>query len=161
MHSSASPRTAAVWWGFGKSDHVVLKVSIQSSALPCSVAVWLGFWNSDHVVLKSNIHCSALPWSVAVWLTFWDSDHVVLKSNICTSASPRQQHSHWLLMVTQDTYFSLLTHAKQLLLVTLCETTARNRKKWKCDVRTYGRKDGRTDRREVWNSYLDSNGVKI
>ena len=95
----------------------------------------------------------------AVWLGIWNSDHEVLKSIIRTSASPRQQQSHWGLMMTQDAYFSFSTHAKQLLLVTFCETTAGNRKKWKCDVRTYVRTDGRTygrtDRREVWNSYLD------
>ena len=81
----------------------------------------------------------------AVWLGIWNSDHVVLKSIIRTSASPRQQQSHWGLMMTQDAYFSFLTHAKQLLLVTFCETTAGNRKKWKCDVRTYGRTEGQTD----------------
>ena len=39
-------------------------------------------------------------------------------------ASPRQQQSHWGLRVTQDAYFSLLTHTKQLLLVTFCDTLA-------------------------------------
>ena len=29
------------------------------------------------------------------------------------------------LRVTQDAYFSLMTHTKQLLLVTFCDTTAR------------------------------------
>ena len=47
--------------------------------------------------------------------------------------------------VTQTTYFSLLTHAKHLSLVTFCETTAGIGKKWKCDVRTYGRTDVRTE----------------
>ena len=32
------------------------------------------------------------------------------------------------LRVTQTIYFSILTHAKQLLIVTLCETTAGNGK---------------------------------
>ena len=41
------------------------------------------------------------------------------------------------LKVTQTTYFSLLTHAKHLSLVTFCETTAGIGKKWKCDVRTH------------------------
>ena len=91
----------------------------------------------------------------AVWLGIWNSDHVVLKSIIRTSASPRQQQSHWGLMMTQGAYFSFLTHAKQLLLVTFCETTAGNCKKWKCDVRMDVRTYGRTDRHEVWNSYLD------
>ena len=51
------------------------------------------------------------------------------------------------LRVTQTTYFSLLTHAKQLSLVTFCETTAGIEKKWKCDVRMYGigRTEGQTD----------------
>ena len=53
------------------------------------------------------------------------------------------------LRVTQTTYFSLLTHAKHHLLVPFCETTAGIGKKWKCDVRTYGRMYGRTERREV------------
>ena len=54
------------------------------------------------------------------------------------------------LRVTQTIYFSHLTHAKQLSLVTFCETTAGIGKKMKVR-QTYGR----TDRREVWNSYLD------
>ena len=124
IRSLALPHSVAVWLGFWNSDYVVLKSSIRSSASPCSVAVWLAFWNSDHVVLKSNIRSSALPRSVAVWLGFWNSDHVVLKSSIRTSASPRQQWSHWGLRVTQDAYFSLLTHTKQLLLVTFCDTLA-------------------------------------
>ena len=113
------------------------------------------------MVLELNTRSSASPRSAVVWLAFWNSDHMVLKSIIRTSASPRQQQSHWGLMMTQDAYFSFLTHAKQLLLVTFCETTAGNRKKWKCDVRTYGRTYGRTDRREVWNSYLDEKWGKI
>ena len=43
---------------------------------------------------------------------------MVLKSSIRTSASPRGQQSHWGVRVTQDAYFSLLIHTKQLLLVT-------------------------------------------
>ena len=81
----------------------------------------------------------------AVWLGIWNSDHVVLKSITHTSALPRQQQSHWGLMVTWDAYFSFLTHTKQLLLVTFCETTAGNRKKWKCDVRMDVRTEGQTD----------------
>ena len=49
---------------------------------------------------------------------------MVLKSSIRTSASPRRQRSHWGLRVTQDAYFLLLTHTKQLLLVTVCDTLA-------------------------------------
>ena len=51
-------------------------------------------------------------------------------------------------------FFSLLTHAKQLSLVTFFETTAGIRKKWKCDVQTDGWTDGRTDvrkDRQTWS----------
>ena len=41
-----------------------------------------------------------------------------------TSASPQQQQSDWGLGVTQNAYFSLLTHAKKLLLVAFCDPTA-------------------------------------
>ena len=57
------------------------------------------------------------------------------------------------LKVTQTTYFSLLTHAKHLSLVTFCETTAGIGKKWKCDVRTYVRTEGQTDLKS--SSYVD------
>ena len=86
---------------------------------------------------------------------------MVLKLSICTSASPRWQLSHWGLRVTQDAYFSLLTHAKQLLLVTFCKNTAGNGANFwthgqQMDGRTDGgRTDGRTDRRGSRNSYLD------
>ena len=59
-----------------------------------------------------------------VWLGVWNSDHVVLKSSIRTSALPQWQWSDWGLRVTQDAYFSLMTHSKQLLLATFCYTTA-------------------------------------
>ena len=49
---------------------------------------------------------------------------MVLKLSIRTSASPRRQQSDWGLRVTQNAYFSLMTHTKQLLLVTFCYTTA-------------------------------------
>ena len=49
---------------------------------------------------------------------------MVLKSSIRTSASPRRQWSDWGLRVIQNAYFSLITHTKQLLLVTFCYTTA-------------------------------------
>ena len=50
----------------------------------------------------------------------------------------------------QTTYFSLLTHAKQLSLVTLCDTTAGIGKNGHVTyVHTDVRMDGRTDRREV------------
>ena len=71
---------------------------------------------------------------------------MVLKSIIRTLALPRQQQSHWGLMMTQDANFSFSTHAKQLLLVTFCETTAGNRKF--LETRTDGtepERDGQTD----------------
>ena len=56
------------------------------------------------------------------------------------------------LRVTQNAYFSLLTHTKQLLLVTFCDKTAGSGVRfW-----THGRQtDGWTDRRGSRNSYLD------
>ena len=49
---------------------------------------------------------------------------MVLNLSIRTLASPRRQQSDWGLRVTQNAYFSLMTHTKQLLLVTFCCTTA-------------------------------------
>ena len=49
---------------------------------------------------------------------------MVLKLNVRTSASPRRQRSDWGLRVTQYAFFSLITHTKQLLLVTFCDPTA-------------------------------------
>ena len=66
---------------------------------------------------------------------------MVLKLSIRTSASPRQQRSDWGLRVTQDAYFSLLTHTKQLLLVKFCHTTVGNR----ASFWTHERKNGRTN----------------
>ena len=94
----------------------------------------------------------------AVWLGIWNSDHVVLKSSIRTSASPRWQQSHWGLRVTQEACFSLLTHTKQLLLVTFCDTLAGIEVRFgrtEPDGRTEPRNDGWTDRRGSRNSYLD------
>ena len=59
--------------------------------------------------------------------------------------------------VSQNAYFSLKTHTKQLLFVTFCDTAARigttfRRDAWRTDRRTDG---GRTDRRGSQNSYLD------
>ena len=76
------------------------------------------------MVFKLSIHSSASPRVAAVALGFWNSDHLVLKSSIRTSASPRQQQSNLGLKVTQDAYFSLLTHTKQLLLVTFRDKLA-------------------------------------
>ena len=71
----------------------------------------------------------------------------VLKLNIRTSASPRRQPSQWGVRVTQDAYFSLLTHTKQLLLVTFCDTLAGIEVSFWADGtgRTNGRTNGRTD----------------
>ena len=77
---------------------------------------------------------------------------MALKSIIRTSASPRQQQSHWGLMVSQDAYFSFLTHAKQLSLIAICDRAVGIGKKSKCEVWT----DGRTDRPEAENSHLDA-----
>ena len=78
---------------------------------------------------------------------------MVLNSSISTSASPRQQRSHRGLRVAQDAYFSLLTHTKQLLLVTFCDTLAGIEVSFWAD-RT-GQTNGWTDRRGSRNSYLD------
>ena len=43
---------------------------------------------------------------------------MVLKLSIRIFASPWQQRFHWGLRVTQDAYFSLMTHTKLHLLVT-------------------------------------------
>ena len=72
---------------------------------------------------------------------------MVLKLIIRTSASPRQQQSHWGLRVTRDAYFSLLTHNKQLLLVTFCDTLEGIEVSFWRDGNTDGRTepDGQTD----------------
>ena len=72
---------------------------------------------------------------------------MVLKSNILTSASPWWELSQWGLRVTQDAYFSLLAHTKQLSLVTFYKTTAGSESVIVRDARarqdkmTYGRTD--------------------
>ena len=64
--------------------------------------------------------------------------------NVRSSASPNLMDQRGL-RVTQTTYFSLLTHAKQLLLVTLCDTTAEIGKNGSVTYRrTYGRTEGQT-----------------
>ena len=70
---------------------------------------------------------------------------MVLKSIIRTLASPWWQGSHWGLGVTQDVYFSLLTHTKQLLSMTFCQTTAGNGASFRTHGMTDKRNDGRTD----------------
>ena len=72
---------------------------------------------------------------------------MVLKLSIRTSASPRQQRSEWGLRVTQNEYFSLIAHTKQLLLVKFCDATAGiGASFWK-----HGRmvEDGRKDRQTL------------
>ena len=80
---------------------------------------------------------------------------MVLKLIIRTSASPRQQRSNWGVRVIQNAYFSLLSHTKQLFLVTFCDKTAENLASFRTHKRTDGRTDGWTDRRGSRNSYLD------
>ena len=87
-----------------------------------------------------------------LWLCLWNSDYVVLKLNIRTSASPRQQWSDWGLRLTLSAYFSLITHTKQLLLVSICYTTAGIGASFQKHGRTDGeRTDGRKDR-QTWKS---------
>ena len=72
--------------------------------------------------------------------------------SICTSALPWWQQSDWGLRMTQNAYYSLITHTKQLLLVTFSDTTAGIGASFRTDAWTA---DGRTDRRGSRNSYLD------
>ena len=80
---------------------------------------------------------------------------MVLKSNIHNSALPWRQQSDWGLRVTQHAYFSLKTHTKQLLLVTVYDTTAGNGASFWKHGRRRRRDGGTTDRRGSRNSYLD------
>ena len=77
---------------------------------------------------------------------------MVLKLSIRTSASPRRQQSDRGLRVTQNAYFLLMTHTKQLLLVTFCYTTAGIEVRFRTD-------EGRTDGRGSRNSYLDKRKI--
>ena len=94
-------------------------------------------------ILGVLTHTTALDrlWGGDETLTMWTM-------SIRTSASPRQQRSHWSLRVTQDVYFSLLTHTKQLLLVTFCYTSAGIQ----ASFRTHGRTDGGRKDRQTWKS---------
>ncbi len=73
---------------------------------------------------------------------------MVLKSSIRTSALPRQQPSGGGLRVTQNAYFSLMTHAMQFLLVTFCVTPAGI----EVSLRTHGHTEdgGRRKDRQTW-----------
>ena len=59
------------------------------------------------------------------------------------------------LRVTQNAYFSLITHIKQLLLVTFSDTTAGIGASFRTDARRRTDGGGRTDRCGSQNSYLD------
>ena len=53
--------------------------------------------------------------------------------------------AEWGLRVTQNVYFSLMTHTKQLLLVTFCYTTAGIRASFRTHARTDARTHARTE----------------
>ena len=59
----------------------------------------------------------------------------------------QQQRSDWGLRVTQNAYFTLITHTKQLLLVIFCYTTAGIGANFRTDAQTAdgGRTEGQTD----------------
>ena len=57
---------------------------------------------------------------------------------------PRRQQSDWGLRMTQNAYFSLITHTKQLLLVTFSDTTAGIRASFRTDARRMAA-EGQTD----------------
>ena len=59
------------------------------------------------------------------------------------------------LRVTKNAYFALLTHTKQLLLVTICCTTVGIEVSFRTDARRRTDGGGRTARRGSRNSYLD------
>ena len=70
---------------------------------------------------------------------------MVLELSIRTSASTWRQWSHWGLRVTQDAYFSLLTHTKQLFqLHFVIQLQEIQLVFGHTDGRTDGRIDGRT-----------------
>ena len=58
---------------------------------------------------------------------------------------PWRQWSDWGLRVTQNAYFSLITHTKQLLLVKFSDTTAGIGASFRKHARTHTRTDGRTE----------------
>ena len=66
-----------------------------------------------------------------------------------TLTSPQWQRSDWGLRLTQNAYFSLMSHTKQLLLVTFCYTTAGIEASFRTDARTHARteeeEEGQTD----------------
>ena len=68
---------------------------------------------------------------------------MVLKSNIRTLALHLWQWSNWGLRMTQNAYFLLITHTKQVLLVTFCDLTAGIGVSFRTDARTAA--EGQTD----------------
>ena len=62
-------------------------------------------------------------------------------------ALPWRQRSQWGLRATQDEYFLLMTHTKQLLLLTFCHTTAGIGADFRTKAQTAdgGRTEGQTD----------------
>ena len=68
-----------------------------------------------------------------------------MKSSIRTLALPHQQQSDWGLRVTQNAYFSLMTHTKQLLFVTFCYTTAGIGASFRTHARRTAAAEGQTD----------------
>ena len=62
---------------------------------------------------------------------------MVLKLSICTSALPWRQQSDWGLRVSQNAHFLLMTHTKQLLLVTFSDNTARIGASFRTDAHTH------------------------
>ena len=70
---------------------------------------------------------------------------MVLKSIIRILALPRRQRSDFGLRVTQNAYFSLITHTKQLLLVTFCDPTAGIGVSFRTHGRTAAAAEGQTD----------------
>ena len=105
--------------------------------------------------LRLYLHSSALPRVAVLWQCFWNSDHVVWKSSICTSALPWRQRSDRGLRVTQHANFSIMTHTKQLLLLTFCQPTAGIGSSFVTDARRTADGGGRTDRHGSRNSYSD------
>ena len=94
-------------------------------------------WEGDETLKRVSIYIT--------WL------HFNPYFNIRSSVSPLLMDPRGL-WLTQSTYFSLLAHAKQLLLVTLSDATAGIGKNGSV---TYIQAHRWTDRREVWNSFLD------
>ena len=70
---------------------------------------------------------------------------MVLKLSTRTSASPRRQQADLGLRGTQNASFLLITHTKQLLLVTFCCTTAGIEVRFRTDGGRRRTEEGQTD----------------